>query len=95
MGFSVIKDSWSSQDVDIITIFVFGYLLRSGPLPPSLKNFNVVRQSRYAIWIKQYGLRKAQYLAGFKHPSSIQIYQDQDLQDLKEVILRWHPLDLK
>lgn len=57
MGFSVIKDSWSSQDVDIITIFVFGYLLRSGPLPPSLKNFNVVETH----WTDIYTVQKAKF----------------------------------
>jgi len=56
-------------------------------------NFNQIKQSRYGIWIQKYGIRKAQYLGGFKQPSSIQIYQNQDLEDLKENVLKFHPLN--
>jgi len=55
-------------------------------------NFNQLKQSRYAIWIQKYGIRKAQYLGGFKQPSSVQIYQDMYLEDLKNNIKKYHPL---
>jgi integrase/recombinase XerD len=57
-----------------------------------IENYNQLRQTRYKEWIKQYGLRKAQYLGGFKSIKGIQKYKDQDLEDLKENIRKYHPL---
>jgi site-specific recombinase XerD len=57
-----------------------------------IKSHNQLRQSRYKEWIKQHGLRKAQYLGGFKKVSSIQVYKDKDLENLKENIKKYHPL---
>jgi len=51
-----------------------------------------LRQSRYLIWIGRYGIRKTQYLAGFRCPSSMQVYLGQDLEGLKEDVGRYHPL---
>jgi integrase/recombinase XerD len=51
-----------------------------------------LRQSRIAIWIKQYGLRKAQYLAGYKTVASVELYQINDISDLQEQIKLLHPL---
>jgi integrase/recombinase XerD len=51
-----------------------------------------LRQSRIAIWIKQYGLRKAQYLAGYKTIASVELYQINDITDLQEQIKLLHPL---
>ncbi len=55
-------------------------------------NLRQLKHSCYGIWIKKFGVRKAQYFAGFKKPSSIQKYKDMDLEDLKWDILRFHPL---
>ena len=57
-----------------------------------VENYNQLRQSQYKEWIKQYGLRKAQYLGGFKSIKGIQKYKAQDLEDLKENIRKYHPL---
>jgi integrase/recombinase XerD len=51
-----------------------------------------LRQSRVAIWIKQYGLRKAQYLAGYKTVASVELYQINEITDLQEQIKLLHPL---
>ncbi len=55
-------------------------------------NLRQLKYSCYAIWIKKFGIRKAQYFSGFKKPSSIQKYKDMDLEDLKGDVLRFHPL---
>ncbi len=55
-------------------------------------NLRQLRYSCYATWIKRVGVRKAQYLSGFKKPSSIQKYQNLDLEDLKGDVSRFHPL---
>jgi integrase/recombinase XerD len=51
-----------------------------------------LRQSRVAIWIKQYGLRKAQYLAGYKTIVSVEAYQVNDISELQAQIKLCHPL---
>ena len=51
-----------------------------------------LRQSRIAIWVREEGLRKAQYLAGFRNVSSAERYQKADLSDLKEQVKNYHPL---
>ena len=58
----------------------------------SLKSLNQLRQSRYAIWYKQHGIRKAQYLGGFKRAYTIQKYANLDIEDLKSAIEKFHPL---
>ena len=52
-----------------------------------------LRQSRYSIWLKQYGTRQAQYMGGFKNPNSLLRYQEQNLEDLKSDIEKYHPLN--
>ncbi|MCP3659857.1 MAG: hypothetical protein GY830_05885 [Bacteroidetes bacterium] len=56
-------------------------------------NLRQLKYSCYAIWIKKFGIRKAQYFAGFKKASSIQKYKDQDLESLKGDIVKFHPLN--
>ncbi len=57
-----------------------------------IKSLQQLQQSRIAIWIKQHGLRKAQYLAGYKSVSSIEKYQDRNVEELKALIKKHHPL---
>lgn len=54
--------------------------------------FNQLRQSRFTLWIQTYGLRKAQYLAGFKYVSTMESYRQQDPSDLIEDVKQYHPL---
>lgn len=51
-----------------------------------------LRHSRIALWVKEEGLRKAQYLAGFRRVSSAERYQKADLSDLKKQVDLFHPL---
>ena len=50
-----------------------------------------LRQSRITIWIIKYGLRKAQYMAGFRRVLSIERYQDPNLENLKAQVKKYHP----
>jgi len=49
------------------------------------------RQSRLCVWIKEHGLRKAQYLAGLRSVSSVERYQKKNLEGLKKAVEKWHP----
>jgi integrase/recombinase XerD len=57
-----------------------------------IKNLDQIRASVITRWIKQYDLRKAQYLAGHKYVSSTEAYKQNVLDGLKEDVSRFHPL---
>jgi len=54
-----------------------------------------IRESLMAIWIKQYGVRKAQYLSGIKYTSSMLRYKTTDIEKLKHKLSIIHPLERK
>ena len=54
-------------------------------------NAKQLRQSRLGIWIKQYDIRKVQYLAGHKYVSSTERYQSTNLGDLQKELQKHHP----
>ena len=51
-----------------------------------------LRQSCITHWIKVHGIRKAQYMAGFRTISGVERYQEAYLEDLQEQLLMFHPL---
>ncbi len=51
-----------------------------------------IRTSKIVHWIKQYGLRKAQYLAGHKTINSTEKYLNNDIESLQNDFLNFHPL---
>lgn len=59
---------------------------------PQLQDWTQVRQSRIMVWIKEQPLRKAQYMAGIKHISSMRAYAQGDITELQELIIKHHPL---
>ncbi|MEM6262768.1 MAG: tyrosine-type recombinase/integrase [Bacteroidota bacterium] len=58
----------------------------------ALQSAKQLRQSRISIWIKRYGLRKAQYLAGHRYVSSTERYSMGELEQLQKQIGELHPL---
>ena len=58
----------------------------------SYHNLSQLRQSRISLWIKQYGMRQAQYLSGRKNILSMERYKQMDLQNLSKQIELFHPL---
>jgi site-specific recombinase XerD len=51
-----------------------------------------IRNSAIVNWLKQYNLRKVQYLAGHKYISSTERYKQDDLESLHEMINSFHPI---
>jgi len=51
-----------------------------------------LRQSRIVIWVKKEGIRKSQYMAGFRRVLSAERYKKADLTDLKNELKKHHPL---
>jgi site-specific recombinase XerC len=71
------------------------------PLNPAIKSidkqfvdFQQVRTSLITHWIKTYGLRKAQYMAGHRSIVSTQSYVSNDLENLTCDINKLHPFNL-
>jgi site-specific recombinase XerD len=57
-----------------------------------LKNFDQIRASVITQWLKQYDLRKVQYLAGHKYVSSTEQYKANVIDELQDDITKFHPL---
>lgn len=51
-----------------------------------------IRASVIVKWLKQYNLRKAQYLAGHRYVSSTEKYLQNEVEGLKQEIEQFHPL---
>ncbi len=56
-----------------------------------LNKLSQLRQSRIAFWVKNEGLRQAQYKAGFRRVRSAERYRKSDLTDLKIQLKKHHP----
>lgn len=60
---------------------------------PDITTVQQLRNSVVAIWVKNYNLREAQYMAGHRYISSTERYQHTNLDDLKKDIDAYHPLN--
>lgn len=58
---------------------------------PNFLNFKQIRASRITHWIKDKGLRNAQYFAGHRYISSTENYKINDLENLTKDIENLHP----
>ena len=58
----------------------------------TLIRFGQIRNSRITLWVRRYGLRKAQYLAGFRRVDTVERYRTNDTEDLIEHVQKYHPL---
>ena len=54
-------------------------------------NLVQIRTSVITYWVKNYGLRKAQYFAGHKSITSTEQYQANNIEDLAEDITKFNP----
>ena len=51
-----------------------------------VKNIKQIRASVITNWLRQYNLRKVQYLAGHRYISSTERYLQDDLENLHEIV---------
>lgn len=59
---------------------------------PKIKNLDQIRASVITQWLRQYDLRKVQYLAGHKYVSSTEEYKANVIDELQDDITKYHPL---
>jgi integrase/recombinase XerD len=72
------------------TLLHLNYALRK--LNPKYKNAVQTRQSVITEWLKEKDLRTVQYMAGHRYVSSTERYRENNLEDLKEALNKYHPL---
>lgn len=58
---------------------------------PKLKTLEQIRQSNLSLWVKQHGLRKAQYMSGHRYVSSTERYSQDKLDSLRNDVKLFHP----
>ena len=56
-----------------------------------IKNLEQIRASVITHWVKIYDLRKAQYLAGHRYVRTTEGYKQNNIDDLKDDIKKYHP----
>jgi site-specific recombinase XerD len=56
------------------------------------QNFDQIRNSVIVNWLRQYNLRKVQYLAGHRYISSTERYKQDNLESLHEMVASFHPI---
>lgn len=57
-----------------------------------IKNAKQIRASVIVHWLKHYNLREVQYMAGHRYVSSTENFLINDVDDLSEDIIKFHPL---
>jgi integrase/recombinase XerD len=60
---------------------------------PKFKSVKQIRASVITHWIKQYNLRKVQYMAGHRYVSSTEKFKVNDIEGLQDEIQRYHPIN--
>lgn len=60
---------------------------------PKVRNAGQLRQSVITEWLKEKDLRAVQYLAGHRYVSSTERYRENNLDELKEALGRFHPMN--
>jgi site-specific recombinase XerD len=57
-----------------------------------IKNLDQIRASVITAWLRQYDLRKVQYLAGHKYVGSTEEYKANVIDELQDDVTKYHPL---
>jgi integrase/recombinase XerD len=60
---------------------------------PLFKSIKQIKESRMTLWVKQYGIRQAQYLSGIRYASSMLRYKQEDFERLGRKLQIGHPME--
>ena len=77
----------------IMTNIIFLLLYNLRPYYPKLKSLQQIRQSTITEWLKIYGLRQTQYMAGHRYVSSTERNNTDRMDGLKKELKAHHLLD--
>lgn len=67
-------------------------MIKVRQLHPEVVNAKQLRASVITKWLKMYNLRQVQQLAGHRYISSTEAYQENEMEGLKEEVIKYHPL---
>jgi site-specific recombinase XerD len=56
-----------------------------------ISSLKQIRDSRIALWLKQYNIREVQYRSGYKKFASLEKYNQTPLESLQEALAKYHP----
>jgi integrase/recombinase XerD len=70
---------------------VTGSILKKVRKQMEISSLYQIRISRIALWLKQYNLRETQYKAGYKSLQSLEAFDRDALEELKEAVEKYHP----
>lgn len=70
---------------------VTGSILKRLKKETAIESLYQIRISRIALWLKQYNLRETQYKAGYKSLQSLEAFDRDALEELKEAVEKYHP----
>lgn len=56
-----------------------------------ISSLKQIRDSRIALWLKQYNIREVQYKSGYKKFASLEKYNQTALESLQEALAKYHP----
>lgn len=57
----------------------------------AISSLKQIRDSRIALWLKQYNIREVQYKSGYKKFASLEKYNQTALESLQEALAKYHP----
>jgi site-specific recombinase XerD len=57
----------------------------------TISSLKQIRDSRIALWLKQYNIREVQYKSGYKKFASLEKYNQTPLESLQEALAKYHP----
>lgn len=70
---------------------VTGSILKKLRKQMEIQSLYQIRTSRIALWLKQYNLRETQYKAGYKSLQSLEAFDRDALEELREAVEKYHP----
>lgn len=91
-GYTSINEETFFDAPKQINNVVMGIIKKLQKINPQLESSNHLRSSVIINWLKQYDLRKVQYMAGHKYISSTEKYQESNLEELQKSVEMYHPL---
>lgn len=56
-----------------------------------LQDIQQLRNSRIALWLKQYNVRVVQYKSGYRRLLSLEQFKQDELESLKQAVAKYHP----
>lgn len=85
----LINSKGKKQELRGVISYLLKYLRQKCP---QIRDLQQIRQSVISIWVKEHGLRQAQYMSGHRYVSSTERYNEDKLEGLKAEMEKHFPI---